>query len=258
MRYVNRGLRLILALSCWLALASITQTSARADGPNQVGLVVDFGNGSLTTRCIAFEEAEISGYDVLRRSGLSLVVQEVSGMGVTICDIEGTSECSASNCFCQCQGMDCLYWRYYYLSNDSWQYAPMGAAARTVGHGDVEGWAWGEENASGGPLPLIPFDQICPTDDATSRADPPASPTATPLADTATPTAAEVVATPTPSSPSLSPTSGATATYAEPGDRSPTDATGPPFPSHAAGYAAFAVIALGLLGWLIFVTRGRR
>lgn len=202
-------------------------------------------------------------------------------MGVTICDIEGTSGCSASNCFCQCQGMDCLYWRYYYLSNDSWQYAPMGAAARTVEHGDVEGWAWGEENASGGPPPLIPFDQICPTDDAPSRAHPPASPTATPLPDTATSTAAEVFPTPTPASPSLSPTSQATATAAspaspeeatatppspdstqpasaKPADRSSTDATGPASTSHAAGYAAFAVIAFGLLGWLIFVTRGRK
>lgn len=279
MRYVNRGLYVILALSLALVLASIAHTAARAEEPNRVGLVVDFGDGSLTTQCIEFDETKISGYDVLRRSGLSLVVQEVSGMGVTVCDIEGTSGCPASSCFCQCQGMACLYWRYYYLSDDSWQYAAMGAAARSVEQGDVEGWAWGDENASGGPPPVIAFDQICPEDDGPTSPELSASPTGSPVPDATTSTSTGTPAAGTPSSPASSPTpvanateppppasvgattappetDGPQATASEPADQSPADGTESTSLYPAAGYAAFGVIALGLLGWFIFAARG--
>ena len=74
----------------------------RADGPNQVGLVVVHGDGDIVTRCIEFDEEKISGYDVLDRSGLDLNI-EPSGMGATVCRIDNEG-CTFPQdpCFCQC------------------------------------------------------------------------------------------------------------------------------------------------------------
>ncbi|HDQ70617.1 MAG TPA: hypothetical protein ENN19_00795, partial [Chloroflexi bacterium] len=147
-----------------IVIASIAAISldVRAQQTNQVGLVVDFG-GSHVTYCVEFSESEITGYDVLRRAGLNVVADFSNPMGAAICDINDTSGCSVSNCFCKCQGSPCVYWSYHYLENGSWRYSTLGASARKVHHGDVEGWGWGEGtiNSSGQAPPVIPFDQIC-------------------------------------------------------------------------------------------------
>jgi hypothetical protein len=174
---------------------------ALAQQPNRAGLVVDFGD-HLITRCVEFSEPEITGYAVLRRAGLELVVDASNPMGVIICDINDTSGCPASSCFCRCQGSPCIYWAYHRLVDGSWQYSQLGASSQKVHDGDVQGWAWGEGaiNDSGAEPPVIPFDQIClpPTDTPTSTttpvpSTPASSPTNTPVPPAATPTPPELV-----------------------------------------------------------------
>jgi len=163
---------------------------AKAQQPNRVALVVDFG-GSHITRCIEFSESKITGYDVLRRSGLNVVVDASNPMGVAVCDINNTSGCPASNCFCKCQGSPCIYWAYHHLVSGSWQYSQLGASNYKVGNGDVEGWAWGEGamGSGGAKPPVIPFDQICapPATDTPVPTDTPIPPTNTPVPPTDTP-----------------------------------------------------------------------
>ncbi len=279
MRHRYRVLWTMLALSFALTLAAIAPRSVGGQELSRVGLVVAFGDDTFTTRCIEFDEDEITGYDVLRRSGLSLVAREVSGMGVTICDIEDTSGCSASDCWCQCRGMSCMYWRYYHLKAGSWEYSSMGAAARAVRDGDVEGWAWGDESTGdGGQPPVIPFKEICAADDAPADPVVPASPTATPFAPTPTPGPA--IATPTAATPprppstttETHPTASPSPAPAEPTPTPPTvtqaperetseelaaETAAPSPPYRTIGYAVFSVIAAGLVGWLIFVTKVR-
>ncbi|MEA3375716.1 MAG: hypothetical protein U9R72_05900 [Chloroflexota bacterium] len=148
----------------------------RAQQTNRVGLVVDFGDHHIT-RCVEFSESKITGYDVLRRAGLDVVADTSNPMGVIICDINDTSGCPPSNCFCECQGSPCVYWAYYRLVGGSWQYSQLGASSQKVGHGAVEGWAWGEGslNSSGAKPPLKTFDEICAPPTNT-----PAPPTSTP------------------------------------------------------------------------------
>ncbi len=162
-----------------------------AQSPNRVGLVVQFGDGRTITRCVEFTEAEISGYDVLARSGLSVIASASSGIGTAICQIEGEG-CPAENCFCKCRGATCTYWSYWHLDGAAWRYSNLGASNYRVGNGQVEGWRWGNES----PPPVIPFDQICA---------PPA--TSTPLLPTATPTPLPPTATSTPLPPTATPTS---------------------------------------------------
>lgn len=163
---------------------------AQAEGPNQVGLVVVHGDGSVQTRCIEFGESKISGYDVLDRSGLDLNVEPSGGMGAAICRIDNEG-CTFPQdaCFCQCAGggSSCTYWSYWHLAGDGWQYSGSGASNHFVSHGDVEGWVWGLGTVTeAAPPPVIPFAEICtpltatPTPTDTPTWVPASTPTNTP------------------------------------------------------------------------------
>lgn len=271
---------LMLAVALALLVASVPQATTRAQEPSRVALLVDFGNGTVATRCIEFSEPEISGHEVLRRSGLSVVAHAVSGMGVIICDIGGVSGCPASDCFCQCQGMSCMYWKYYHQEGGSWQYSALGASTHTVRHGDVEAWAWGPGNSSRGTEPPdLSFDEICAAGDAPASAETPGSPPDSLQLPSPTPSA-QTTATQTPS-PTPSPTEQPTATPSpsptpsratEPSpaptvtesaqpetlDESPEDGEELASSYRPASYAVFALIVGGLLGWLIFLTKVRK
>jgi hypothetical protein len=139
-------------------------TLAQANGPHRVGLVVAHGNGQVIKQCIEFSEDQLTGYDVLERSGLDMNADVTSGMGATICriDHEGCTY-PAEDCFCQCQGSPCIFWSYWHLSNGDWKFSNLGASGYQVKDGDVEGWVWGEGVPSGGgeKPPLISFAEIC-------------------------------------------------------------------------------------------------
>jgi hypothetical protein len=131
-----------------LLVAGFLPPLVLADESNLAGLVVEFGDGQVVTRCVTFDEDQISGAELLVRSGLQMVVDASSSMGLTVCQIEGEG-CAypAEACFCQCMGGgECIYWNYYYRDpgETDWIYSPLGAAARQVRHGSVEVWVWGD------------------------------------------------------------------------------------------------------------------
>ena|GEM_PF-616485 len=187
---LGRRMRTNRQLICWillLATCALTintgSASAHVEQTNYAGLVVQFGDGSVFTSCVEFTEPDISGYDVLVRAGLSVeaYLDALAGPGVCSINDEG---CPASNCFCQCTGVPCVYWAYSHLVNGTWQYSNLGAGTYRVGDGGVEGWAWGEGSpAQGMQPPAIPFDQICAP---VTPTDTPAPPTATMAPPTAT------------------------------------------------------------------------
>jgi hypothetical protein len=64
-----------------LLLAVLSLSSpALADEPSQAGLVVQFGDGRLETRCVLFESSAIRGDDLLARTDLEVVIDASSGM----------------------------------------------------------------------------------------------------------------------------------------------------------------------------------
>ena len=175
----------------WLTLClGLGAALVQADGPNRVALVVAYDD-TIVTQCVEFPEDEISGYEVLNRSGLDLNANVSGGMGAAICSIDGQG-CSfpAEDCFCQCQA-SCVFWSYWHLADNEWVFSALGATNRKVGHGQVEGWAWGEGSpgGAGAKPPLVDFAEICtalPT--ATPIPSPTATPTPLPPTSTFTPT----------------------------------------------------------------------
>ncbi len=112
---------------------------------NVSGIVVDYGDGRRSYAIVPFAGDTISGAELLRRSGLSLLTVEFGGMGEGICAIEDTG-CDLSACrarLCQTGDPDSPFWQYLRAGEDgSWQPAPLGASTSEVGNGDVDGWFW--------------------------------------------------------------------------------------------------------------------
>lgn len=226
-----------------------------ADEPNQAGLVAQLEDGSVVTRCVSFNEDELTGADLLTRSGLNVVLDPASSMGITVCQIEVIG-CAhpAEPCFCQCLGgSECAYWNYFYRDAGEleWVYSALGAALRKVRHGSLEAWVWGDGHTA--PDDTLTFEAICtpPTAEPTQTSVPPTAeptqtsvpPTAVPAAATAAPTVEEV---PT----QLPTTAPATTALALPTTPPATDTN-----QNLAGYWPFGLMVLvlvtvGVLVWL--------
>ncbi|MCB0034314.1 MAG: hypothetical protein KDE51_09855 [Anaerolineales bacterium] len=146
-----------------LLLLPTAVLSAQETPPlHQAGLVIDHGDGRVDTHCVAFAEEEISGAELLQRSGVPLVIGGGGGMGAAVCSLADTG-CPADDCFCDCPGgADCVYWSYWLLREGEWRYAAIGANGSKVRHGDVQGWVWGPGTVTEATPPLsTSIDQIC-------------------------------------------------------------------------------------------------
>lgn len=150
--------------------------------PNRAALVIQPADGTLIERCIAFDEVEVTGEELLRRSGLPVVLDFSFGMGAAVCKIgdDGCDLSQGEECFCQCRGLDCQYWAYFTGDDEGgWQYLGVGATGHLVGDGSMVGWRWvtgsslDEEDAS--PPPSRRFEEVC-TEDTSPVTTPSPSP----------------------------------------------------------------------------------
>lgn len=271
-RGVGRGFLLPRTLVCVVLLLSLPAwVHAQPPGPNRAGLVVVHGDGSVVARCVAFSEESISGAELLRRSGLSVVATSFGGLGQAVCAIDGEG-CPPDDCFCQCKGGTCRYWTYSHLQADgTWVLSPVGAGAWQVRDGDVDGWVWGDGSVA--PPPTT-FEAVCgslipapvQTDEPTPTAagpvesgtpSPTAEPEATPtVRPSPSPSLTSAGAWPTPS-PSLSPTPPALASPTPPVVAPTAPVSGGEGRGGGWNYALFAALVVILVSGLIWSVRRR-
>ncbi len=131
----------------WLALVAALNPLAVAgqDEPHRAGLVVRHGDGRLTYAYVAFREEEISGIELLRRSGLPLVTVGFGGLGEAVCALEGEG-CSTGECrknLCQGAPEEPFWQPCYQTTPGAWQVWRLGASSAKIRDGDVYGWSWG-------------------------------------------------------------------------------------------------------------------
>jgi hypothetical protein len=236
-------------VSLFLALV-ILPSAASADPGDRAGLVVEFGDGRVMTRCVTLETEEATGADLLTLSGLEVLVDASSGMGITVCQVEGVG-CAypADPCFCQCMsGNACAYWNYFYRDpgETDWSYSALGALLRKVNPGSVEAWVWGDGQTP--PADDLTFEAIC-TPPTTMPTEPPPQPTSQPAPATPAPTASKVIAD-TPA-PEVAPST-ATPT-AEPESSANTDSLLGIF-----SYWPFRLIVFGLVAAVAYLRLRRR
>lgn len=189
---------LALALAFALALPAAAPGDAVAQRPNGAGLVIRHGDGRVLTYYVEFTEPEITGLELLMRSGAALTLANFGGLGTAVCAIDGEG-CPADNCFCQSYASPAYYWHYYRLEPDgTWVLQQIGPSNRQVRDGDVDGWSW-TSGESG--LPALSIDEIAAQHGVQRTAG--TEPTATPLAQSS-PAPPQPTSTPPPVTPELS------------------------------------------------------
>jgi hypothetical protein len=271
MRFISLLVFVLLALASTRLPAIVA-----AEEPNQAALAILFLDGRIETRCVTFEEDAINGADLLNLSGLDVLLDSSSGMGITVCQVEGLG-CAypAEDCFCQCMtGSGCAYWNYYYRDpgEAEWTYSPLGILLRESVPGSAEAWVWGDGHTP--PPADLTFDTICaPSAPTSAHTSPPPSPSPAPDSSTPDPTLSPHATTttvtptktggeattpakpPTTQSPASPPTRAATqrlATTAAPQTSSEEKAaTDPAFSTYwPFGLMLLGLVAIGGIIWL--------
>ena len=174
---MKRSKVILAVFSTLLVFLWVLPEAMRAQDMNQAALVVRHSDQSVQTACVDFSETEISGLELLQRSGFDLEL-EVQGLGAAVCRI-GQSGCPANDCWCQCKGGgECTYWSYWQQFSNQWQYSQGGASIYAVSDGDIQGWSWGPGAANSAyPPPNLSFDDVCRSSAVESdTATPPATP----------------------------------------------------------------------------------
>jgi hypothetical protein len=224
--------RLLHTLILALALTAAAQAQP---AESRAGLVVQYAGGEVETACVRFSELEISGIELLERSGIPAVIQG-SSLGAAVCKI-GPDGCDypAESCFCERDGARSTYWAFYSLEGGAWSYANLGAASVSVRDGTVHGWAWGEgESGSGAQPPALSLEAVCGAE---------AEPTATEARTSVTQPPAVASAAPSASA-------GPAATTAPPAATPARGGAGAPL-----GYIGFAALALVLIAGAALAAR---
>jgi hypothetical protein len=263
-----RRLALLLPAAILAALASLAPVAplvpdCAAAGSNHAALVVEHADGSVVTRCVAFDADSISGEELLDRSGVAWSGQTFGGFGDAVCALDGEPVSYA-----ECLGKD-RYWAVFVVRTaGSWQLANAGISTLTLHDGDAEGFRY--VPASGVPVAPVSAAGVC----AAAAATPTATPTATPrprasvaaTTTTASPTAGATTAATEPAAFGVAPTATATTsaaatttatTTATPPPRAPTPA---PSGGTDLGLMAAAVAGGGLAGLALlrlFAVRAR-
>lgn len=152
--------RWALVALCVLGLIAAQVTGVLAARVNVAGLIVDYGDGRVSYAWVPFSEDEISGVELLERSGLDVVTVSFGGMGEAICQIDDTG-CPVGDCrtrMCQTSDPESPFWRYSRQTDDgTWRFAATGASGAKVRDGDIDAWVWTGKDVD---LPAITIDEI--------------------------------------------------------------------------------------------------
>jgi hypothetical protein len=221
---VVRRLALLLPAAILAALASLAPVAqvvpaCAAAGSHHAALVVEHGDGSVVSRCVAFSTAAISGEELLNRSGVPWSSQTFGGFGAAVCALDGEPAH-----YVDCPGKD-RYWAVFSARGGaSWQLANVGISALTLHDGDALGVRY--VPASGSAAAPVSAAGVCA---AAAAPTPRRSVTASTAASTAASSAASPAAG--------SPKAGVTPTIAPAGATAAAAASGAPLVAAVATFA---------------------
>lgn len=143
---------LLLALTLLLGVAWLQPVAG-----SEAAVVVRHGDGSMTYALVIFPEAEISSFELLDRSTLSLTTVAFGGLGDAVCTLDGEG-CPVSDCqrrLCQTGDPESPFWQFFRPGADgAWVMQPLGASASRVGDGDIDVWSWTGREARVPPLDI--------------------------------------------------------------------------------------------------------
>jgi len=133
---------------------------------------------------VAFAEDQITGMQLIQRSGMEYQAQTFGTMGSAICQLDGEPGAVPWNCF----GSGAS-WQYFHRQGASWQQSALGASSSVLHDGDMDGWHYAAGAAQ--PPANLAFATVCAspavpppsaTHSAPTNVTPTPSPTASPPA----------------------------------------------------------------------------
>lgn len=140
-----RALMMLVVLALLLTAPVLAQS-----GTKQVGLVVQFDDGSVHTEVVTVP-ADATVADVLQNASVSVTISETS-WGPALCAINNTG-CPSDNCFCNPD----MFWAFYVQENGQWKAASVGIGGYTPADREVVGFAWSGFDANYNPTVQPPF-----------------------------------------------------------------------------------------------------
>lgn len=149
-----RSSTLFAALAAVLAVLLPPASAAGDTAQHAAGLVIDTGE-RVVTAYVEFPEETITGEELLRRADVDAVFSDYGSMGTAVCSILGVGS-PQDDCFREAEENG-LYWNYSRAEDGAWQRSSRGVSSTTVEHGDVDGWAWGQQ---GSQPPYHSFEEI--------------------------------------------------------------------------------------------------
>lgn len=147
-RGVGSTIRLLVVLL--VVAVSLGPGMMRAQAPvDYAGIVIRPGDGTVTYAYVPLDTS-VSGIELLRKSGISLVTVGFGGLGEGVCRIEQTG-CDVGPCrtrLCQTGDRESPYWRYFQQDDTGqWVGSPLGGSATTIAPGEIDGWSWTPDDA---------------------------------------------------------------------------------------------------------------
>lgn len=137
-----------------LAPGSPLAATCAGAGPNHAALVAEHADGSVVTRCVAFEAASITGEQLLDSSGVAWSGETFGGNGRAVCAIDSEPARYAS-----CPGSD-SYWAIFDSGGSGkWQLSAVGISSLKLADGDAEGFRY--VSSAGDPAPPPPAAGVC-------------------------------------------------------------------------------------------------
>lgn len=143
-------LRILLLISLASLLGRLLLDPAPTlaeDTWNHAGLIVRDDDGRITYAWVPFQEDEIDGIALLKRSGIPTVTVNFGALGEGVCAI-AEQGCSVGECrrtVCQASGANAPYWQLFQqdpVDPATWRWLALGGSATRVHDGDVLGWSW--------------------------------------------------------------------------------------------------------------------
>ncbi|HET9849361.1 MAG TPA: hypothetical protein VFR68_12510 [Candidatus Dormibacteraeota bacterium] len=172
----------------------------------------------MITRCVGFVEDQITGLQLIQRSGVEYQAQTFGSMGSAICQLDNEPSSVPSDCFGSGP-----YWQYSRRQAAGWQPSAIGASGSAVHDGDMDGWRYAA--GSGQTPPNIAFVAVCSAPPPNAGA-PTSHSLTTPVAPRAPATAPPASSAPTPTA-TASPSLDAVTPSASPSRHLALAATGP-------------------------------
>jgi hypothetical protein len=106
---------------------------------HHVALVIQHASGSVITRCVAFAEDQITGLQLVERSGVPYEAQSFGSIGTAMCQLDREPSAVPSGCFGSGP-----YWQYFHRRGAAWQTSAFGASSSVLRDGDMDGWHYAD------------------------------------------------------------------------------------------------------------------